>query len=91
MPVELNHDSLFADFKTHIEFEEGMDDSMFDGYMKMARQYVEGATGNQTDNLVLMVAAILNDFRVPEKDMATALDSLTPFFIQEVFNDGSAS
>ncbi len=85
------HDELFEEFKTHIEFEDGMDDSMFDSYLKMARQYVEGATGNQTDNLVLMVAAILNDFRVPEKDMTNALDSLTPFFIQEVFSDGTTS
>ncbi|KRN01453.1 hypothetical protein FD13_GL001047 [Levilactobacillus senmaizukei DSM 21775 = NBRC 103853] len=87
----MEHDALFEEFKTHIEWEDSMDDSMLDRYLEMARQYVRNATGNETDQLVLMVAAILNDYRVPEKEMATALDSLTPFFIQEVYSNDTVN
>lgn len=84
-------DTLMAEFKAHIEWEEGMDDSTFNGYLEFARRFVEGATGKTSTQLVLMVAALLNDFRVPEKELSTGLDALTPFLLNEVWNNDSIS
>lgn len=81
--------SLLEKLKSHIEWEDGMDETMLPGYLSAATNYVKNATGGTSEQLVLMVAAILNDFRVPEKDMIGALDSLTPFFVQEVYNRGT--
>lgn len=80
-------DALIEDFKKHIEFEDGMDDSMLDKYLKAARRYVKVATGKEPDQPVMMVAAILYDFRVPEGEMAKSLDSMTPILLAEVFAD----
>lgn len=83
----MTDDPLLNDFKSHIEFEDGMDDRLFNQYLKTARSYVLGATSKQNSQTILMVAALLNDFRVPEKDLSTGLDALTPFFVQEVMTD----
>lgn len=80
-------DPWLDDFKSHIEWESDMDDNMLSHYLSYARQFVKTATGKQTEQMVLMVAALLNDFRVSEKDLASGLDSLTPFFLNEVFTD----
>lgn len=81
-------DPLLEDFKSHIQHEDGMDDRMYSKYLEFARQYVQGATGGQKNQLVLMVAALLNDFRVGDADLEAGLDSLTPFFVAEVYNEG---
>lgn len=86
--VESVHDELMGDFKVHINFEDDMDDRLFDQYLKYARGYVRNATGHESPQLVLMVAALLNDFRVGDADLEAGLDSMTPFFVQEVFNEG---
>lgn len=80
-------DPWLDDFKSHIEWEDDMDDTMLSHYLSYARKFVQTATGKQTEQMVLMVAALLNDFRVSEKDLASGLDSLTPFFLNEVFTD----
>lgn len=80
-------DALIDDFKKHIEFEEGMDDSLLERYLKAARRYVKVATGKEPQQPVMMVAAILYDFRVPEGEMSKALDSMTPILLAEVFAD----
>ena len=82
-----NDDPLLETFKKHIEFEDGMDDSMLNNYLKAARRYVRVATGKEPAQPVMMVAAILYDFRVPEGDMSKALDSMTPILLAEVFAD----
>lgn len=87
-PTDKEADPLLEQFKSHIQFEDDMDDTMFNQYLQYARVYVRGATGHESDQLVLMVAALLNDFRVGDADLAAGLDSLTPFFVSEVFNEG---
>ncbi|EEL94926.1 hypothetical protein bcere0030_10330 [Bacillus cereus AH1273] len=38
-----------------------------------------------------MVAGIMYEYRVSEKELEQALDALTPFFVQEVFSDAEAT
>ena len=78
--------SLKDKLKLHLQFEEGMDDSMLSFYIESAKDYVQTATGGQKEYLVIMVAGIMFDYRVAEKELGEALDALTPFFVQEVFN-----
>ncbi|EDP67311.1 hypothetical protein CAT7_07463 [Carnobacterium sp. AT7] len=78
--------SLKEKLKLHLQFEEGMDDSMLSFYIESAKDYVLTATGGQKDYLVMMVAGIMFDYSVAEKELGEALDALTPFFVQEVFN-----
>lgn len=78
--------SLEEKLKKHLQFEDGMDDSMLSFYIESAEDYVQTATGGQKEYLVIMVAGIMFDYRVAEKELGEALDSMTPFFVQEVFN-----
>ncbi|KRK38986.1 hypothetical protein [Loigolactobacillus bifermentans] len=80
-------DPLLSKFKQHIEYEEGMDDSMFDTYLKSARSLVKVATGWEPEQSVLMIAAMLNDWRVPDSDMQKALDAMTPILLAEGLAD----
>lgn len=73
--------------KRHIHWEEGMDDSMLSSYISAAETYVLNATGKQTEYLVIMVAGIMYEYRVAEKELGEALDAMTPFFVQEVYSD----
>lgn len=78
--------SLEEKLKLHLQFEEGMDDSMLSFYIDSAKEYVQTATGGQKEYLVIMVAGIMFDYRVAEKELGEALDAMTPFFVLEVFN-----
>ena len=78
--------SLKEKLKNHLQFEEGMDDSMLSFYIESAKEYVQTATGGQKEYLIIMVAGIMSDYRVAEKELGEALDAMTPFFVQEVFN-----
>ena len=80
---------LITKLKTHIHWEEGMDDSMLSFYIEAAKKYVKKATGGQTEYLIIMVAGIMYDYRVAEKELGEALDAMTPFFVQEVYSDGT--
>ncbi|APC48962.1 hypothetical protein BME96_12500 [Virgibacillus halodenitrificans] len=77
--------------KSHIHWEEGMDDSMLPFYVSRAKKYVKSATGKEDEWLVIMVAGIMNDYRVSEKELGQALDSLTPFIVQEVYDDAETT
>lgn len=77
--------------KSHIGFEEGMDVSMLSFYIDTAKKYVKNATGGQAEYLVLMVAGIMYEYRVSEKELAQALNAITPFIVQEVFSDGETT
>lgn len=81
------NDELVVKLKSHIHFEEGMDDSMLSFYLTAAQKYVQNATGSQAEYLIIMVAGIMYEYRVSEKELKEALNALTPFFIQEVFSD----
>ncbi|MEB8650095.1 head-tail connector protein [Bacillus cereus] len=78
---------LIEKLKSHIHWEEGMDDSLLSFYIGQAKTYVKNATGKQTEYLIIMVAGIIYDYRVSEKELEQALDALTPFFVQEVYAD----
>ncbi|WOA57301.1 MULTISPECIES: head-tail connector protein [Bacillus cereus group] len=80
-------DDLIEKLKSHIHWEEGMDETMLSFYITQAKTYVKNATGKQTEYLIIMVAGIFYDYRVAEKEFEQALDALTPFFVQEVFVD----
>lgn len=79
--------SLVDKLKSHIQFEEGMDDSMLSFYIENAKDYVKKATGGEKEYLIIMIAGIMFDYRVSEKEMVDALDAMTPFFVLEVFAD----
>lgn len=79
--------NLIDKLKSHIHFEEGMDDSMLSFYLMNAEKYVINAIGNYSEYLVIMVAGIMHEYRVSEKELEDALNSLTPFFVQEVFSN----
>lgn len=79
-------DNLVEKLKSHIQFEEGMDDSMLSFYIKQGQKYVQKATGEQSEYLVIMCAGIFHDYRVAEKELDEALNAMTPFFILEVYD-----
>lgn len=81
-------DNLREKLKSHIGFEEGMDDSMLSFYIQTAEKYVKTSTGGQAEYLVLMVAGIMYEYRVSEKELGQALNAITPFIVQEVYSDG---
>ncbi|MBG9617383.1 MULTISPECIES: head-tail connector protein [Bacillus] len=77
---------LIDKLKAHMHWEEGIDDSLLSFYINQAQTYVKHATGKQTEYLVIMVAGIFYEYRVAEKELEQALDALTPFFVQEVYD-----
>ncbi|MCO6017475.1 hypothetical protein CKN86_11825 [Carnobacterium divergens] len=79
-------DNLVKKLKSHIQFEEGMDDSMLSFYLEQGQKYVQKATGKQSEYLVIMCAGIFYDYRVAEKELDEALNAMTPFFILEVYD-----
>lgn len=82
-------ETLNEKLKSHIHWEEGMDDSMLSFYLKSAKTYVKTATGKETEYLVLMVAGIMYDYRISDWQLKDALDAITPFLVQEVYASGA--
>lgn len=83
----MDRNLLIDKFKSHIHFEEGMDNTLLGFYIDNAISYVKKATGKQSEYLILMVAGIMYEYRVSEKELGEALDAMTPFFVQEAFVD----
>lgn len=81
------NEELIKKLKSHIHWEEGMDDTMLPFYIESAKKYVITATGKEVEYLVIMVAGIMYEYRVSEKELEEALNALTPFFVQEVYAD----
>lgn len=81
---------LVDKFKSHINFEEGMDDTMLSFYLEMAKDYVRTATGGQKEYLILLVAGIAFEYRVAEGELEKALSAITPFIIQGVLQNAEA-
>lgn len=81
------NEELINKLKEHIRWDEGMDDSMLSFYLEQGKNYVQKATGKQTEYLVIMCAGIFYEYRVAEKELGEALDAMIPFFVQEVFSD----
>ncbi|TDT83153.1 hypothetical protein DEU41_0594 [Bacillus sp. AG1163] len=79
-------DELIEKLKSHIHWEEGMDETMLSFYIKQGQRYVKKACGREVKYLVIMCAGIFYEYRVAEKELEQALDALTPFFVQEVYD-----
>ncbi|MBM7577673.1 head-tail connector protein [Jeotgalibacillus terrae] len=77
--------------KSHLNWDEGMDDSMLSIYVQQGEKYVQNAVGREVEYLVIMCAGIYYEYRVAEKEMQEALDAMTPFFVQEVFSDAETN
>ncbi|EAG8700722.1 phage gp6-like head-tail connector protein [Listeria monocytogenes] len=73
-------------FKSHIHFEDGMDDSLLGFYLEQATIYVKNSTDEENEQLILLVASVFYQFRISEKELESALNALTPFFVAEVYN-----
>lgn len=70
--------------KLHIQIEEGMDDSLLSFYLKNAKRYVKKTTGSSDEYLVIMVAALMYEYRVSEEDLQKALKAIEPLLVLEV-------
>ncbi|MFA2831265.1 head-tail connector protein [Bacillus paranthracis] len=79
-------DELIEKLRSHIHWEEGMDDSLLSFYIEQGQRYVKKACGREVKYLVIMCAGIFYEYRVSEKELEQALDALTPFFVQEVYD-----
>ncbi|HHK5542983.1 phage head-tail connector protein [Bacillus cereus] len=79
-------EELIEKLKSHIHWEEGMDDSLLSFYIEQGQRYVKKACGREVKYLVIMCAGIFYEYRVSEKELEQALDALTPFFVQEVYD-----
>ncbi|MGH0778474.1 head-tail connector protein [Bacillus cereus] len=79
-------DELIEKLKSHIHWEEGMDDSLLSFYIEQGQRYVKKACGREVEYLVIMCAGIFYEYRVAEKELEQALDALTPLFVQEVYD-----
>lgn len=85
--MALTDQEYVTKLKSHIHWEEGMDESMLPFYITRAKKYVQNALGKEDEWLVIMVAGIFYDYRVSEKELEQALDALTPFFVQEGYSE----
>ncbi len=77
-------------FKSHISFEEGMDDSMLSFYLSYGKEYAYNATGKEMSKVAYLTAAMFWEFRIPEDQMANAFNAMTPLFIQRSVVDDDA-
>lgn len=84
------NEELVKKLKSHLHWEEGMDEVMLPFYVSQGKKYVRNATNGENEWLVIMVAGIFYEYRVSEKELEQALDALTPFFVQEVYMDAKA-
>lgn len=82
---------LLEKFKLHIHYDEGIEDSMLFFYLSNAERYVKNATGKVPEYLVLLVAGIMWEYRSSEKELADALNAITPFIVQEVYVDAETN
>ena len=79
-------DELIEKLKSHIHWEEGMDDSLLSFYIEQGQRYVKKACGREVQYLTIMCAGIFYEYRVAEKELKEALDAITPFIIQEQYD-----
>ncbi|TMU85492.1 phage head-tail connector protein [Bacillus sp. BHET2] len=87
----MTEEEYLSKLKSHIRWEEGMDDTMLPFYITQGKNYVQKAIGKEVEYLVIMCAGIFYEYRVAEKELGEALDALTPFFVQEVYSDAETT
>ncbi|MFL3712169.1 head-tail connector protein [Vagococcus salmoninarum] len=79
---------LLEKLKSHIQLEEGMDDSLLSFYLDSAKRYVKLTTGSNEEYLIVMVSALMYEYRVSEEDLQKALKAIEPMLILEVLAGG---
>ncbi len=77
MPITLDG------FKSHIQFEEGMDDANLEFYLNMGKRYAKRATDDENSSVAYYIASIFWLYKVPESEMENAFNALTPLILQE--------
>lgn len=87
----MTDEQYLTKLKSHIHWEEGMDETMLPFYITQGKSYVQKAIGKEVEYLVIMCAGIYYEYRVAEKELTEALDALTPFFVQEVYSDAETT
>lgn len=70
-------------FKSHIQFEEGMDYSLLSFYLDMGKRYAKRATDDENSSVAYYIASIFWLYKVPESEMENAFNALTPLILQE--------
>lgn len=66
-------DELLSVFRSHIQLEEGMDETGLILYLKSGRKYVSRTTGSADEYLIVMAATIFYEYRVAEEELMRAL------------------
>ena len=67
--------TLLELFKSHIQIEDGMDESMLSSYLESGKRYVSRTTGSKDSYLIIMAATIFYEYRVAEEELSKALKS----------------
>lgn len=80
--------TLIEKLKKHIQLEEGMDDSLLSFYINSGKRYVKLTTGSQEEYLVIMISALMYEYRVSEEELQKALKAIEPMLILEVLAGG---
>ncbi|EUJ41974.1 head-tail connector protein [Brochothrix campestris] len=84
-------DDLIAKLKGHIQLEGDMDESMLPFYVEAATNYVNKSTGSDEPYLIVMIAALMFEYRVSEDGLKKALKAVEPLLILEVLAGGKTS
>lgn len=71
------------DFKSHLQFEEGMDDAMLEFYLDVGKKYAKRATDDENSSVAYYIASIFWLYKVPEAEMENAFNALTPLILSE--------
>ncbi|MCV2499600.1 phage gp6-like head-tail connector protein [Melissococcus plutonius] len=79
------------EFKKHLQFEDGMDESMLGFYLDMGKKYAQRATDHENSPVAYYIASIFWLYKVPEQEMTNALNALTPLILSEGLVDDDVS
>ncbi|MHC5215402.1 phage gp6-like head-tail connector protein [Enterococcus sp. LJL128] len=60
-----------------------MDDSLLSFYFEQGKKYAKIATGDENSLVAYYIGGIFFEFRIPEADMQSAFNALTPLILQE--------
>ncbi|EOI57419.1 hypothetical protein [Enterococcus gilvus] len=71
------------EFKKHLQFEEGMDDTLLPFYLDMGKKYAKRATDDENSPVAYYLGGIFWLYKIPEQEMESAFNALTPLILQE--------
>ncbi|MDR4182447.1 head-tail connector protein [Bacillus subtilis] len=79
---------LLDNLKQHLKIEYEDEDNLLSFYLTAAENYVKNADGHGDEYLIILVAGIFAEYRVTEKSMGQALESITPLIVQSAICSG---